>query len=94
MTAEVYGSALFNCVAKGDPEPKVFWFFTTSSKKTNNWIPAQNLSNAEKLSNGSLVIKDVSKENEAWYKCMAGNSGFIVERMAFLKVIKGLCGFC
>ena len=91
VTVEMNGSALFNCKADGEPEPGILWFAYKVTKTTRPWILISKFSNIERLSNNSIVVKNVQKKDETWYKCIAGNRGYIVEATAYLKISSGTC---
>ena len=91
VTVEMNGSALFNCKADGEPEPGILWYAYKVTKTKKPWIMISNFSNIERLDNKSIVVKNVQKKDETWYKCIAGNRGYIEEATAYLKIGSGTC---
>lgn len=60
-------SVMLDCVAEGDPKPTINW---DKNLKMNDF----NRSRFEVLENGTLYIKEVHREDENNYGCIAGSS--------------------
>lgn len=58
---------MLNCLATGDPEPKVSWYFG------NNQGPLRNTSVQHVFPNGSLHFQEVVEKNAGQYRCSATN---------------------
>ena len=91
VTVEMNGSALFNCKAEGEPKPVFLWYAYKVTKTRKLWILISKFSNIERLSNNSIVVKNVQKKDETWYMCIAGNRGDIEAATAYLKISSGTC---
>jgi peroxidase len=78
------GTALFNCKATGDPKPEIVWYYGRQENKFGP-IPTNN-SRIQVLANNSLLLTNVQKKNEGWYRCFAGNPGYLEQAMARLRV--------
>lgn len=69
-------SSIFNCLASGDPKPKIIWY--KNQEKVD-------LSNGKYtiLANNSLMIENSNQEDEGYYSCSAENIlGQIISRPA------------
>ncbi|XP_060103926.1 inactive tyrosine-protein kinase 7 isoform X2 [Heteronotia binoei] len=76
-------TAMFQCQAEGDPVPQIQW-------KGKNRIlePDKVLPRIQIMSNGSLIIYDVTTEDSGKYTCIAGNSCNIKDHDASLYVVE------
>ncbi|XP_060943606.1 inactive tyrosine-protein kinase 7-like isoform X1 [Limanda limanda] len=74
-------TAILHCQVTGDPEPHIHWMVkdkTLDISKNRRF---------QKMSNGSLVIRDVTTDDTGRYTCVAGNSCSIKDRVAQLYVV-------
>ena len=79
------GTALFDCKASGDPKPEIAWYYSKEKHNIFEPVPA-NDTRIKQLSNNSLLLTDVQEKDRAYYRCLAGNSGSLVQATAYLKV--------
>ncbi|KAJ7341188.1 hypothetical protein JRQ81_005011 [Phrynocephalus forsythii] len=75
-------TAMFQCQAEGDPLPQIQWKGKDRILEPNKFLPRIQI-----MSNGSLVIYDVTTEDSGKYTCIAGNSCNIKHHEAFLHVV-------
>uniref|UniRef100_T1JC13 Down syndrome cell adhesion molecule-like protein Dscam2 n=1 Tax=Strigamia maritima TaxID=126957 RepID=T1JC13_STRMM len=71
QTISNINDAYFHCTATGYPTPAITWMFTKDIKSIRHKLHT-NAEN-EVLSNGTLIIKNVSKDKEGRYICIASN---------------------
>uniref|UniRef100_T1III8 Down syndrome cell adhesion molecule-like protein Dscam2 n=1 Tax=Strigamia maritima TaxID=126957 RepID=T1III8_STRMM len=78
--------AYFHCRAEGYPNPTITWMFTKDTKSIRHKLYAN--AQTVMLINGTLIIKDVSKEKEGRYMCIASNGvGLSLSTTVFLPVL-------
>ena len=65
IVAVVGGTLKLNCTATGNPQPMISW------KKQGGQLP---VGRSQQI-NGSLVIRDITKNDKGNYICMATNAG-------------------
>ena len=65
IVAAVGGTLKLNCSATGDPQPVISW------KKQGGQLP---VGRSQQI-NGSLVIRDISRNDRGNYICIATNAG-------------------
>lgn len=82
VTVELNGTAQFNCSAKGSPKPTIVWYKGTP----NHWSIMEEDSHVNFLKNGSLLIKNVLKKHQSFYRCLGGNAGNMITAIAYLQV--------
>uniref|UniRef100_A0A803SMP8 Inactive tyrosine-protein kinase 7 n=1 Tax=Anolis carolinensis TaxID=28377 RepID=A0A803SMP8_ANOCA len=75
-------TAMFQCQAEGDPVPHIQWKGKDRIVEPDKFLPRIQI-----MSNGSLVIYDVTTEDSGKYTCIAGNSCNIKHHEAFLHVV-------
>ncbi|XP_020652559.3 inactive tyrosine-protein kinase 7 [Pogona vitticeps] len=75
-------TAIFQCQAEGDPLPQIQWKGKDRILEPDKFLPRIQI-----MSNGSLVIYDVTTEDSGKYTCIAGNSCNIKHHEAFLHVV-------
>jgi len=66
-TAKLGETISFNCLAEGDPAPKVYWHSNRAGKL------ARQGHNYKTYDNGTLTFAQIEKQDEAQYKCKAKN---------------------
>ena len=71
-------TASFSCSATGDPLPLIKWFKSQDSISNDLHFSV--------LSNGTLVINNVSEQDSGWFTCRATNDAGTVEKRAYLLV--------
>ncbi|XP_038594038.1 inactive tyrosine-protein kinase 7, partial [Micropterus salmoides] len=74
-------TAILHCQATGDPEPHIHWMVK------DKMLDISKNGRLQKMSNGSLLIKDVTTDDTGRYTCVAGNSCSIKDRVAQLYVV-------
>ncbi|XP_030051559.1 inactive tyrosine-protein kinase 7 isoform X2 [Microcaecilia unicolor] len=75
-------TAVLHCQAMGDPLPQIQWKGKDGILDSSKYAPRIQL-----MSNGSLVIYDVTNEDSGKYTCIAGNICNIKHKDAFLYVV-------
>ncbi|XP_077323843.1 immunoglobulin superfamily DCC subclass member 3-like [Lithobates pipiens] len=80
-------TAIFTCLAQGEPPPQITWLKNGQELEPNGHIKLKN-------NNSSLTISGISQEDEAIYQCIAQNSAGSSQASARLSVIwaEGLPG--
>lgn len=86
VTVKENGSALFNCNATGMPTPTIYWYYGKTNEPNSYKPISTNNSGIQRLPNNSLVLSSVTKNNQGWYRCLAGNPGNLELEAAYLKV--------
>ncbi|KAG8199382.1 hypothetical protein JTE90_000252 [Oedothorax gibbosus] len=77
---------MFDCQANGYPDPVIRWKKSSESSKTLFQVIISN-ENVQILENGSLIIKEASKEDSGHYMCQATNDvGSGLSTVVYLKV--------
>ena len=77
IVAVVGGTLKLNCSATGDPQPVISW------KKQGGQLP---VGRSQQI-NGSLVIREISKNDRGNYICIATNAGvFKAETVTYAEV--------
>ena len=80
--AGVGSTLILHCRATGDPQPVISW------KKQDGQLPA---GRSRQLTNGTLVIRYITMNDEGIYKCIALYAGvFKTEAVTYLEVQKGI----
>ena len=80
VVARLSGTFKLNCSATGDPQPVISW------KKQGGQLP---VGRSQQI-NGALVIRDIIKNDQGNYICVATSSGvFDVETMTYVEVKGG-----
>ncbi|XP_077469831.1 inactive tyrosine-protein kinase 7 isoform X2 [Stigmatopora argus] len=74
-------TAILHCQATGNPEPHIHWMVKDKT------LDISKNRRIQKMSNGSLVISDVTTDDTGRYTCVAGNSCSIKDRVAQLYVV-------
>ncbi|KAG1675519.1 Down syndrome cell adhesion molecule [Nymphon striatum] len=64
-------SATFHCQASGFPQPQITW---QSEKLNGQWSVKSSSDKFQVLESGSLVIRDVTRDDSAIYTCTANNT--------------------
>ncbi|GFS88049.1 down syndrome cell adhesion molecule-like protein Dscam2 [Nephila pilipes] len=64
-------TVVINCQGTGRPEPIISWYRALSS--SNDYAPVMGLNRATLSSNGSMIISEISKDDEGIYKCNVTN---------------------
>ncbi|RWS15708.1 Down syndrome cell adhesion molecule-like protein, partial [Dinothrombium tinctorium] len=67
---------VINCQASGYPQPRIWWEHAetlTSNAGPSHYQPVISNSHIHALENGSLIIKEISKNDEGYYLCQATN---------------------
>ncbi|XP_055948841.1 cell adhesion molecule Dscam2-like isoform X4 [Argiope bruennichi] len=78
--------AMFDCQASGYPDPVIRWKKSAEGSKTQFQVIISN-ENVQILENGSLIIKEASKEDSGHYMCQATNDvGSGLSTVVYLKV--------
>ncbi|CAL1270596.1 unnamed protein product [Larinioides sclopetarius] len=78
--------AMFDCQAGGYPDPVIRWKKSAEGSKTQFQVIISN-ENVQILENGSLIIKEASKEDSGHYMCQATNDvGSGLSTVVYLKV--------
>ncbi|KAM6460905.1 inactive tyrosine-protein kinase 7 [Liasis olivaceus] len=75
-------TAMFQCQAEGDPLPQIQWKGKDRILDHDEFSPRIQI-----MTNGSLIIYDVTTEDSGKYTCIAGNSCNIKHHEAFLHVV-------
>ncbi|XP_075063730.1 immunoglobulin superfamily DCC subclass member 3 [Mixophyes fleayi] len=80
-------TAIFTCLAQGEPPPQITWLKNGQELEPSGHIKLKN-------NNSSLTISGISQEDEAIYQCIAQNSAGSSQASARLSVIwaEGLPG--
>uniref|UniRef100_T1IT85 Down syndrome cell adhesion molecule-like protein Dscam2 n=1 Tax=Strigamia maritima TaxID=126957 RepID=T1IT85_STRMM len=79
--------AYFHCRADGYPMPEITWMFAKESKGSKSYPIYSNME-TNILSNGTLILKNVSKAKEGRYVCLASNGvGHNLNMMVLLTVL-------
>ncbi|KAM9311940.1 immunoglobulin superfamily DCC subclass member 3 [Gastrophryne carolinensis] len=80
-------TAIFTCLAQGEPPPQITWLKNGRELEPSGHIKLKN-------NNSSLTISGISQEDEAIYQCIAQNSAGSSQASARLSVIwaEGLPG--
>ncbi|GIY53241.1 down syndrome cell adhesion molecule-like protein Dscam2 [Caerostris darwini] len=77
---------MFDCQANGYPDPVIRWKKSSEGSKTQFQVIISN-ENVQILENGSLIIKEASKEDSGHYMCQATNDvGSGLSTVVYLKV--------
>ena len=71
-------TASFSCSATGDPTPSIKWYKSQD--------PISNNTHFSVLSNATLVVNNVSEQDNGWYTCRATNDAGTIEDRANLLV--------
>ena len=79
-------SAMFNCSLTGYPKPKVLWY--KKKPKVQKWESLAESKRVEIFPNGSLLLRNVVKQDELAYKCIGGNAGEFNSSTAYLVIFK------
>ena len=79
IVAVVGGTLKLNCSATGNPQPMISW------KKQGGQLP---VGRSQQI-NGSLVIRDITKNDEGNYICMATNAGVFKAETGTYTEVKG-----
>ena len=79
IVAVVGGTLKLNCSATGDPQPVISW------KKQGGQLP---VGRSQQI-NGSLVIRDISRNDRGNYICMATNAGVFKAETGTYTEVKG-----
>ncbi|XP_076361709.1 cell adhesion molecule Dscam1-like isoform X3 [Tachypleus tridentatus] len=66
-------SVNIDSVVQGYPSPRITWM-KASDGTTKNFVPLYNSQHYVIFDNGTLIIRDVAKENEGFYLCQASNN--------------------
>ncbi|XP_022241420.1 Down syndrome cell adhesion molecule-like protein 1 homolog [Limulus polyphemus] len=66
-------SVNIDCVVQGYPPPRITWM-KASDGATKNFVPLYNSQHYVIFDNGTLIIRNVAKENEGFYLCQASNN--------------------
>uniref|UniRef100_A0A8C1ASH9 Inactive tyrosine-protein kinase 7 n=1 Tax=Cyprinus carpio carpio TaxID=630221 RepID=A0A8C1ASH9_CYPCA len=75
-------TAVLHCQASGDPQPYVQWMLK------DKLLSSSSSSRFQKMTNGSLVISNVTTEDTGVYTCIAGNTCNIRDTAAQLYVVE------
>nr|XP_042901563.1 Down syndrome cell adhesion molecule isoform X2 [Parasteatoda tepidariorum] len=79
-------AAMFDCQATGYPDPVIRWKKSIEGSKSQFQVIISN-ENVQILENGSLIIKESTKEDSGHYMCQATNDvGSGLSTVVFLKV--------
>ena len=84
-SVELNDSVMFNCSLTGYPQPKVLWY----KKAGKHWEAISKSERVMTYENGSLLLRNVAKEDELPYKCIGGNAGEFNSWTAYLMVSSG-----
>ena len=68
VTAHDGGVAVLDCVATGDPQPVITWFFNSAQ------LPSQDDLRIQQMPSGSLVVSSIQTSDEGAYVCRASNT--------------------
>ena len=79
IVAVVGGTLKLNCSATGNPQPMISW------KKQGGQLP---VGRSQQI-NGSLVIRDITKNDKGNYICMATNAGVFKAETGTYTEVKG-----
>ena len=79
IVAVVGGTLKLNCTATGNPQPMISW------KKQGGQLP---VGRSQQI-NGSLVIRDITKNDKGNYICMATNAGVFKAETGTYTEVKG-----
>ena len=79
IVAVVGGTLKLNCSATGNPQPMISW------KKQGGQLP---VGRSQQI-NGSLVIRDITKNDKGNYICMATNAGVFNAETGTYTEVKG-----
>ena len=79
IVAVVGGTLKLNCTATGNPQPMISW------KKQGGQLP---VGRSQQI-NGSLVIRDITKNDKGNYICMATNAGVFKAETGTYTDVKG-----
>ena len=79
IVAVVGGTLQLNCTATGNPQPMISW------KKQGGQLP---VGRSQQI-NGSLVIRDITKNDKGNYICMATNAGVFKAETGTYTEVKG-----
>ena len=79
IVAVVGGTLKLNCTATGNPQPMISW------KKQGGQLPVRR----SQQINGSLVIRDITKNDKGNYICMATNAGVFKAETGTYTEVKG-----
>ena len=80
----VGSTLILDCKATGDPQPVISW------KKQDGQLPS---GRSRQLTNGTLVIRDITMNDRGIYKCIAPYARvFKTEAVTYIEVQKGI--FC
>eukprot|EP00079_Xenopus_tropicalis_P011948 XP_002938404.2 PREDICTED: immunoglobulin superfamily DCC subclass member 3 [Xenopus tropicalis] len=87
ITRPVGTTAIFTCLAQGEPPPQITWLKNGQELEPSGHIKLKN-------NNSSLTISGISQEDEAIYQCVAKNSAGSSQASARLSVLwaEGLPG--
>lgn len=68
-------SVIIDCLASGSPTPRIRWEMSSQSgdKSSNLFRTVVSNSHIHIFDNGSLVIRDVSENDQGIYVCQASN---------------------
>ncbi|PRD27650.1 UNVERIFIED_CONTAM: Down syndrome cell adhesion molecule-like protein [Trichonephila clavipes] len=81
-----------NCKGLGTPKPIVTWYRTQG--EMGEFIPVSNLAQHTILSNGSLQLSSISKDDEGLYRCNVSNGiGISLLKTIVIRVIEEIKNF-